>query len=215
MASFLKIFVAFGLYAGLHSLLLTRHMRLLLEALFGQRLFRRWFRLCYSIQAVVLFLVFLGYAASQPDVELLILYGDGVWLLHLLRLLGLGLIVWALRSVGFFSFLGIENWRAGLHGSMPAGDGLDGPELVIRGPYRWVRHPMYTGGLLLIWPLPRWTLNILAFNLAATAYLWLAVTHEEKRMIQAFGDAYRTYRENTPRFLPRFGKGERKKAGRA
>lgn len=204
MVSFLKILLAFALYAAIHSLLLTRSARLLLEALFGQRVFRRWFRLCYSVQATVLFLVFLGYAASQPDIELLVIWGDGVWLLHLLRLGGLAILIWSLRSVGFFSFLGIENWQRGRHGATPDGDGLDGPVLAVRGPYRWVRHPMYTGGLLLIWPLPHWTVNILAFNLAASAYLWFAVEHEEKRMLEAYGEAYREYQARTPRFFPQF-----------
>ncbi|MBI5446459.1 MAG: isoprenylcysteine carboxylmethyltransferase family protein [Deltaproteobacteria bacterium] len=205
MVSFLKILLAFAIYAGIHSLLLTRSARLALEALFGQRLFRRWFRLCYSIQAAVLFLVFLVYAAVQPDIELLVFYGQLVWLLYGLRLLGLGILVWSLWAVGFTTFLGIDYWRAGKHHELPAGDGIDAPEFTIRGPYRWVRHPMYSGGFLLLWALPYWTLNILAFNLAATTYLWLAVRHEEARLVEAFGDKYRAYQATTPRFFPRFG----------
>jgi methanethiol S-methyltransferase len=203
MASFFKIVLAFSAYAIFHSLLLTRSARLALEALFGQRAFRRWFRLCYSIQAAVLFLALLGYMASLPDTELVVIYGDGAWVLLALRLAGVGLIAWSLWSLGLSKFLGWENWREGRHGALPDGTGVDGPVFEVRGPFRWIRHPIYVGALPILWAVPHWTVNIFAFSLSATVYLHLGVRHEEKRHLETYGDVYRRYMAETPPFFPR------------
>jgi protein-S-isoprenylcysteine O-methyltransferase Ste14 len=100
-------------------------------------------------------------------------------------------------------FLGIENFRAWRHGGMPENDGVDTRMLVTSGPYRWVRHPMYAGTLLLLWAVPHWTVNLLAFSISATLYLYLGSLHEERRLLRAFGDPYREYMARTPRFIPR------------
>lgn len=77
--------------------------------------------------------------------------------------------------------------------------------LVTKGPYRWVRHPGYSGYLVL---------GISLFLLSANWFIgatWLAVGivsasrigEEEAMLIERFGDAYRAYMQRTGRFLPR------------
>ena len=82
----------------------------------------------------------------------------------------------------------------------------DSQHLVTNGPYRWVRHPMYTAFYLL---------HIAAFLLTAnwfigvtwiaglTAIIFLRVSREEAMLFSRFGEAYSSYAENTGRFLPR------------
>ena len=92
-------------------------------------------------------------------------------------------------------------------------DGLGTPapvaptqELVITGPYRWVRNPMYlavvaviTGqGLLLRQP----SLLIYAAIVAA-AMITFVKLYEEPVLAQRYGDAYRRYQEAVPGWLPR------------
>jgi protein-S-isoprenylcysteine O-methyltransferase Ste14 len=89
----------------------------------------------------------------------------------------------------------------------------DGHSLVTSGPYRWMRHPMYTAFYLL---------HLAAFLLSANAFLgvtWTAgltvvlatrVKREEQMMLRAFGPAYRRYLAQTGRFLPRLFPHERK-----
>jgi protein-S-isoprenylcysteine O-methyltransferase Ste14 len=66
-----------------------------------------------------------------------------------------------------------------------------------------MRHPLYTGGLLMIWFMPVMTTSLLAFNLAATLYLYIGSLFEERRLLAAFGDEYAAYRQQVPRFIPR------------
>ena len=79
--------------------------------------------------------------------------------------------------------------------------------LAATGPYARVRHPQYTGfiiimtGFLLQWP----TLVTLAmFPILVFMYARLAL-HEEQDARAEFGDAYARYEAHTPAFLPRFG----------
>jgi protein-S-isoprenylcysteine O-methyltransferase Ste14 len=77
-------------------------------------------------------------------------------------------------------------------------------ELVRSGPYRLVRHPIYTGLLLALLG------SALARNewraLLAVALAWLAFWRklqvEEELMIEQFGDAYVRYRAEVPALMP-------------
>jgi protein-S-isoprenylcysteine O-methyltransferase Ste14 len=46
------------------------------------------------------------------------------------------------------------------------------------------------------------TTSLLAFNLAGTIYLYVGSIFEERRLIAEFGDDYRKYQQQVPRFIP-------------
>jgi protein-S-isoprenylcysteine O-methyltransferase Ste14 len=77
--------------------------------------------------------------------------------------------------------------------------------LVTHGPYRWVRHPLYTIGSSFFIALglvaDNWFIalaGMLAFLVVA-----LRTPKEEANLIQKFGDEYREYMRRTGRFLPK------------
>jgi protein-S-isoprenylcysteine O-methyltransferase Ste14 len=78
-------------------------------------------------------------------------------------------------------------------------------KLVTDGVYRRVRHPMYTAFWL--WAvaqallLPNWFAGLAGLVGFGTLY-FLRVGHEERLMIEAFGDSYRAYMERTGRLIP-------------
>ena len=82
----------------------------------------------------------------------------------------------------------------------------EGHTLVVHGPYRWVRHPMYTGlfGLTLAWLLAsaNWLVGLPGL-LSLMVIIVNRVSREEAVMIEQFGDEYRTYMKRTGRFFPR------------
>jgi protein-S-isoprenylcysteine O-methyltransferase Ste14 len=77
-------------------------------------------------------------------------------------------------------------------------------ELVTDGPYRFVRHPLYTVGVLLYVSLAliigSWFIG--AVLVVAVGVLMLRLPKEEAMLVERFGDAYREYMRTTPRFLP-------------
>lgn len=77
--------------------------------------------------------------------------------------------------------------------------------LVTHGPYRWVRHPMYTVFYLYMIGLLLLTANWLIGGLMLVGLTTVLVTRlrrEEAVMIEKFGDSYRAYMKRTGRFLP-------------
>ena len=80
--------------------------------------------------------------------------------------------------------------------------------LVTHGPYRWIRHPLYTFGVLLFLSFSLITDNwfILVFGIPTLGILLRRTTIEESALLARFGEEYRRYSERTGRFLPRMGK---------
>jgi protein-S-isoprenylcysteine O-methyltransferase Ste14 len=67
-------------------------------------------------------------------------------------------------------------------------------ELVARGTYRFVRHPIYLGWVLLVWAASDMTTGRLVFAAISTAYLVVAVPFEERSLRRRFGPPYDAYR---------------------
>ena len=65
---------------------------------------------------------------------------------------------------------------------------------VARGAYRFVRHPIYTGWVLLVWAASDMTTGRLVFAAVSTAYLVVAVPFEERSLRRRFGPTYDDYR---------------------
>ncbi len=80
-----------------------------------------------------------------------------------------------------------------------------GHRLIKNGPYRWVRHPLYTTGLIFYAALTLlsgvWWTGI--GLLAAFGVLVYRTSSEEAQLLEMFGDEYRSYMESTGRFIPR------------
>ncbi|NWG33561.1 MAG: isoprenylcysteine carboxylmethyltransferase family protein [Chloroflexi bacterium] len=82
--------------------------------------------------------------------------------------------------------------------------------LVTGGFYRYMRHPLYTFGLLILWLSPRVTLNSFIVYLSLTAYILIGAYFEERKLLREFGQAYADYKAATPMLLPRLRRGGNK-----
>ncbi|MCI0744601.1 MAG: isoprenylcysteine carboxylmethyltransferase family protein [Verrucomicrobia subdivision 3 bacterium] len=78
--------------------------------------------------------------------------------------------------------------------------------LVTVGPYRWVRHPLYSSAALAIAGNSLVAANWFFFVAGCVAFLLLVIRtrKEEENLIARFGDEYRKYMQRTGRFVPRW-----------
>jgi protein-S-isoprenylcysteine O-methyltransferase Ste14 len=98
-------------------------------------------------------------------------------------------------------------WEFTFHGrGTPAP--IDPPkELVIAGPYRYVRNPMYVGGVIILLGWLIWSPSlplILAPIVFLVAFHLFVLFYEEPTLHHKFGKPYEDYLSNVPRWIPKF-----------
>lgn len=77
-------------------------------------------------------------------------------------------------------------------------------ELIQHGPYKRIRHPIYTGMMLMIigTAVVVGTLNALIAILFFLAFIWLKIRAEEQLLLKYFPDAYAEYKKKTGALIP-------------
>lgn len=85
---------------------------------------------------------------------------------------------------------------------LPGTPHLRSPTFVIRGPYLWVRHPLYFFVLILVWSFPDISLDRLLFNVLWTLWIVFGTHLEEKDLLAKFGEPYRQYQKAVPMLFP-------------
>ena len=142
-------------------------------------------RLPFIVTGVLVIVLLRGARAGSLEVHDLVLRVIGL----VLFLGGLGLAVWARVYLG-------RNW------GMPM-TRKDEPELVTSGPYRSVRHPIYTGLLLaMLGSALATTLYWLIAFVILGGYFIFSARVEEKILGEEFPDAYPRYRAHTKMLIP-------------
>ncbi len=108
-----------------------------------------------------------------------------------LFVIGAALLLWARESLGI-------HWAHAADFQI-----VPGQDLVIDGPYRYIRHPMYSGLLLIFLGVELFTASLfIVAIIPLSGFLWWQGRQEERILEAAFGETYRAYRARTTMFLP-------------
>jgi protein-S-isoprenylcysteine O-methyltransferase Ste14 len=182
------------LYSVLHSLAASNRVKAYVQAWFGSST-KRWYRLGYNLFAGLTFLPIIWLLAILPDQTLYTVDLPWLVLTSAGQIAGAVIIMVGILQTNALTFIGIRQ--------------LFSPELsheetvfISGGLYRWVRHPLYTGGLLIIWLTPVMTTNLLALFTVMTVYLVVGASLEERRLAKEFGNHYRRYQHRVPMLVP-------------
>ncbi|HEY7089447.1 MAG TPA: hypothetical protein VH518_15220 [Tepidisphaeraceae bacterium] len=70
--------------------------------------------------------------------------------------------------------------------------------------YAVVRHPLYVGWITAFWATPTMTAGHLLFAASLTVYMLIAITFEERNLVEHFGEPYVNYRRRVGALIPRF-----------
>ena len=76
-------------------------------------------------------------------------------------------------------------------------------KLITSGVYSLCRHPMYFGGMLLLWFNPRMYKADFVLSFLFTAYFIAGAFLEERKLIREFGEEYIAYRKKVAMIIPK------------
>ena len=120
---------------------------------------------------------------------------------------GAAILVAGGRSYDLARFSGLAQLRLGVAERDQA------PEpLATAGWNARVRHPLYLGLLLLVWG-GAWSGFGLITAVCISAYLWVGIRFEERKLLRLYGPAYADYRARVPMLLPRPNRRRGRRAG--
>lgn len=137
------------------------------------------------------YLIFRGYRLPYPFNARVIPASDTVLLAAaILCICGVGFCVWARAVLG-------RNWS----GTVTL---KENHELIVRGPYRLVRHPIYTGllAMLIATVIQKGRIAAMIGLVIIFASLWIKLISEEEVMGKQFPDQYAAYRQRVKRIIP-------------
>ena len=152
----------------------------------------------YSIASgIALLLVVAAWQTSGTGI--VVLQGPGRLVAQIGSALAFGLFVVSATSLLTFDPLGVRPIQAHLQ-NRP----FTPSPFLVRGPYRWVRHPLYSASIVMIWTEPNVTTDRLLFNILWTAWIVVGTYLEERDLSREFGASYREYQRHVPMLVPRF-----------
>jgi protein-S-isoprenylcysteine O-methyltransferase Ste14 len=148
------------------------------------------------VSGIVLLAVIVLWQKSSPVFT--VSRGVFRWLFYIAYLLSFVGFIWGTRALKIFDPYGLKPILGRLRGRQPR------PVLLsIRGPYRWVRHPLYLFMILMIWSCPDLTMDRLLFDVLWTVWIIIGTILEEHDLVSEFGDVYREYQRRVPMLIPR------------
>jgi len=149
-------------------------------------------RLRYWVLLVIAYLLLVhGRQLPYPLNLHVIPYASPIaWAGAVLCMAGLAFALWARVTLG-------RNWSGVVTLK-------EGHELVERGPYRFVRHPIYTGILTMFFATAFVQGHVAGFAgvLLMSASFWIKLGREEKLMLQQFPERYAAYQQRAKRIIP-------------
>jgi methanethiol S-methyltransferase len=203
MLNVLLIFLTLMAFGVVHSLLASREAKQIAQRFLGRNVATATYRLVYNVLAFATILPALYLVFRLPDRELYRFPApwDAIALgMQVLAALGL---LYAVYQMDVWFFLGLrqlgEPPQLGIRYSI---DSTSTPQLVTNGLHRFVRHPLYTTSLIVLYLASPMSLNWLAFAISCNVYFFVGSIFEERKLVREFGDAYRAYQQRVPRLLP-------------
>lgn len=176
------LFTAFALH---HSVLARTRGRRWIASVLTPDLERS----CYVWVASLLFLAVCAWWRPVPGVAWSA-EGAALWMARAAQAAALWLTLRSAAILDIWELSGVRPLRPAAWGPGP------GPAFTTRGPYGWVRHPIYTGWFLFVFAASPMTMTRLVFAVVSVAYLLLAIPFEERTLRQESGGAYDRYMAN-------------------
>jgi len=187
----LQLIFAIILWGIIHSITASINFKDFLRQTLGNG-FMRFYRLLYNVFSALSFVPILYLMAILPSNKLYLAPPPWNYLMSAGQGISAILLLVTVLQTDTLSFVGlrqlIEEEKQGI--------------LVTNGFYRYIRHPLYTFGLLTLWLSPSVTVNSFIVYSLLTIYILVGAFFEERKLIREFGQAYADYQASTPMLIP-------------
>lgn len=183
------IAVAWLVYFILHSVLASLQAKAWVAAHLPH--LAPYYRLSYNLLALGLLIPPLALLHAFPGEPLWAWNGTMRVIMDGLALGALAGFAWSLRYYDMGAFLGLSRARGGSPHT----------RFTLSPFHRYVRHPWYSFGLVIIWTRDMgeaWLVSCVAI----TAYLAIGSYLEERKLLGEFGEPYRLYQKRVPGLIP-------------
>ena len=192
MTVVLWLIFAVVLWGIVHSIMASLGFKSLLQQTFGDSMMK-FYRLFYNAFSTLSFVPILYLMIALPNRDLYQVPAPWSYLMLAGQGLSVILLFAAVLQTDTLSFVGLRQ--------IFSDDNKNGG-LVVSGLYRFVRHPLYTFGLLILWLTPSMTVNSLIVYISLTIYVLVGAYFEEQKLLREFGQEYADYLRSTPMLIP-------------
>jgi len=185
------LILAIALWGIFHSLLASTGIKDLFQRAFGNG-FMRSYRLFYNLYAAISIVPGLYLMVGLPDRTLYRVSAPYDYLMRVGQGASSFLLCVAVFQTDLLSFIGLRQvFEEPKTGS-----------LITSGLYQFVRHPLYTFSLLILWLSPSMSLHSFIVYSGLTFYVLIGIVFEERKLLREFGQQYADYRVVTPMLIP-------------
>lgn len=193
------LLLSLAIWGVIHSILASHFAKDMIRGILGKDLMR-FYRFGYNVFSVISFAPILYLMWILPDQPLYQVPAPWSYLMFAGQVISALLLLVALLQTDTLSFIGVKQFFIEVEES---------GQLVTRGLYRVVRHPLYTFSLLFLWLTPSMSVNSLTLYIGATLYILIGAYFEERKLLRDFGAAYAEYKQKTPMLIPGLTFGEK------
>ncbi len=183
------------MFCVLHSLLITPSVMAFFRSRTGR--FFRYYRAAYNLIALITLILVLIYSQSV-DSPVIFQWEEYRMLQISLIILATGIFLaggWYYNWQEFWGILQIK-----LNNKL-TGDTPVRPKLVTKGLLGVVRHPLYLGVLIFLWP-HELSVKSLIINTILSLYIIEGTILEEQKLVAEYGDIYRDYQKRVSMLFP-------------
>jgi protein-S-isoprenylcysteine O-methyltransferase Ste14 len=195
MTRYIALILLWGAWCFFHSFMITPAVTDFIQKRLDKTY--RYYRIFYNFIALVSLIPVLVYSFSIKGIPVFRWEGPLRIVQGLLVVSALLFFIGGARIYDFARFLGIrqvsENSTCGIL--------TDDCRLDTGGILKMVRHPWYSGGILIVWA-RNLDMAAIVTNLVISVYFLIGTFLEERKLLSEFGEEYIDYRQNVSMLFP-------------
>ena len=195
----LFIVILFSIFALSHSILAAFDIKKKITEKVSNKI--AFYRLFYNISSILIF-VAIYFLSPKPNVIIYDLQFPYDIVIFAIQFIGVIGFFWAGSYINLKEFLGITQIKRYYEGTYKIDDLDEYHELVVIGPFKYSRHPIYFFSIIILGFRPTMDLFYFVFFLCMLTYFYIGSVYEEKSLTKRYGKVYSDYKSQVPRLIP-------------